>query len=55
MKVVLCVCDVSYLLPVIMKECRVMVVGDKGLGKSCLIRRFITGNYDEVRHNIAES
>ena len=42
------------MLPVIMIECRVMVVGDKGVGKSCLIRRFITGNYDEVRQNVTE-
>ena len=45
-------CDISYLLPVIMIECRVLVVGDKGVGKSSLIRRFITGNYDEVRYSV---
>ena len=32
-----------------MCECRVVVVGDKGVGKSALIRRFTTGVFTEVR------
>ena len=31
-----------------MSECRVVVVGDKGVGKSALISRFATGMFVEV-------
>ena len=31
-----------------MSECKVVVVGDKGVGKSSLVRRFTSGQYVEV-------
>ena len=34
--------------PTKMSECKVVVVGDREVGKSALIRRFTTGNFVEV-------
>ena len=32
-----------------MSDCKVAVVGDKGVGKSALVRRFTAGQFDEVK------
>ena len=32
-----------------MRECSVAVVGDKGVGKSALVHRFVQGDFMEVR------
>ena len=31
-----------------MCECKVVIVGDKGVGKSALVRRFTAGQFEEV-------
>ena len=31
-----------------MSECKVVVVGDKGVGKSALVRKFTSGQYVEI-------
>ena len=32
-----------------MRDCRVGVVGDKGVGKNALVHRFVEGDFMEVR------
>ena len=34
-----------------MTEIKVMVIGDKGVGKSSVIQRFVKGEFNEVRTN----
>ena len=35
-----------------MRECRVVVVGDKGVGKTGLVQRFVQGDLLEVRTRV---
>ena len=38
-----------------MSECKVVVVGDKGVGKSGLVRRFTGGQFVEVNKVLNET
>ena len=38
-----------------MSECKVVVVGDKGVGKNALVRRFTGGQFVEVNECLNET